>query len=266
MMDPRSLANIKLQSLPKPDLDELAAQLGRGGKGTVGNVVTRLLDPTQPLIDTGAVDAFIKRKYADKIRRRRERVISDDDLLAELRKVEEIDWGVEQGQLDGKIQREYVRKFARYDDLVQGVAGKLHGDITGYVVASWYNHWSTVLIEDHISEHPNVVPTIKNVAGVDLFFKDTPFDLKMTRLPKNWIPRAQEAVENPAELAKWLYENQGAATIRGEQPLLRRAHRPLRRGGELAVEARDGHRLPADRRLPRVGERGRLGCLAVLLR
>ena len=209
MMDPRSLANIKLQSLPKPDLDELAAQLGRGGKGTVGNVVTRLLDPTQPLIDTGAVDAFIKRKYADKIRRRRERVISDDDLLAELRKVEEIDWGVEQGQLDGKIQREYVRKFARYDDLVQGVAGKLHGDITGYVVASWYNHWSTVLIEDHISEHPNVVPTIKNVAGVDLFFKDTPFDLKMTRLPKNWIPRAQEAVENPAELAKWLYENQG---------------------------------------------------------
>ena len=202
-----SLTNQKLRSIPKPDLDELAKKLDRGGKGTAAAVIMRLLDPDLPGIDTAAVDEFIKAKYAEKVRRRRETVISDEDLLAELQKVQAVDWGVEQGQLDGKIQREYVRKFARYDDLVRGVADKLHDEITGYVVASWYNHWTTVLIEDHISLHPNVVPTIKNIAGTDMFFKDTPFDLKMTDLPKSWT--TEKAVAEPRSLGKWLYENQG---------------------------------------------------------
>ncbi len=204
-----SLTNQKLRSIPKPDLDELAKKLERGGKGTAADVIMRLLNPKLPGIDTAAVDKFIKAKYAEKVRRRRETVISDEDLLAELQKVKGVDWGVEQGQLDSKIQREYVRKFARYDDLVRGVAGKLHDEITGYVVASWYNHWTTELIEDHISQHSNVVPTIKDIAGVDLFFRDALFDLKVTGLPKTWMPRAEEAIANPTELARWLYENQG---------------------------------------------------------
>ena len=206
MVDP-SLTNDKLRSIPKRDLDELAQKLERGGKGTASALAVRLLDPGLPPIDTAFVDDFIKAKYAEQVRIRREVIISDEDLLAELRKVKAMDWGVVQGQLDGKIQREYVRKFARYDDLVRGVADKLHAEITNYVIASWYNHWSTVLIEDHISLHPNVVPTIKNIAGVDLFLMDTKFDLKMTDLPKSWT--TENAVADPRSLAKWLYENQG---------------------------------------------------------
>ena len=206
MVDP-SLTNDKLRSIPKRDLDELAQKLERGGKGTASALAVRLLDPGLPPIDTAFVDEFIKAKYAEQVRIRREVIISDEDLLAELQKVKAMDWGVVQGQLDGKIQREYVRKFARYDDLVRGVADKLHAEITNYVIASWYNHWSTVLIEDHISLHPNVVPTIKNIAGVDLFLMDTKFDLKMTDLPKSWT--TENAVADPRSLAKWLYENQG---------------------------------------------------------
>ena len=204
-MTARSLTNHKLKSVGKADLAELSAELGIpvNRSDNHGVIATRVVERNAPQ----AVDAFIKRKYAEGVQYRRENVISDEDMLAELRKVEAIDWGVVQGQLDGKIQREYVRKFARYDDLVQGVAGKLHGEVTGYVVSSWYNHWSTVLIEDHISMHPNVVPTLKNIAGVDLFFKDTPFDLKVTQLPKSWA--AEDAIAEPISLARWLYENQG---------------------------------------------------------
>ena len=119
-----------------------------------------------------------------------------------------------QGQLDGKIQREYVRKFTRYDDLVRGVRNNLHTEITNYAIASWYNHWSTVLIEDHISQHPNVVPTIKNVKGVDLFFRDYPFDLKITYLPRNYP--FEDAIIEPVKLARWLYENQGAQRFGAE--------------------------------------------------
>ena len=83
----------------------------------------------------------------------------------------------------------------------------MHAEITNYVIASWYNHWSTVLIEDHISLHPNVVPTLKKIAGTDLFFRDTPFDLKVTHLPRDW--KAEDAIAEPESLARWLYENQG---------------------------------------------------------
>jgi len=40
-----------------------------------------------------------------------------------------------------------------------------------------------VLIEEYISTHPKVIPTIKNIKGIDIFFNDQPFDLKITYLP-----------------------------------------------------------------------------------
>ena len=201
-MDALEAANLKLKAVPVKDLRELARERQLNGRGTHGAIAARLL--TQP---PAVIDEFIKRKYAANAHARRTNLISDDDLLAELRRVESIDWGSVQGQLDGKIQREYVRVFTRYDDLLRGVRNRLHDEITGYAIASWYNHWSTVLIEDHISAHPNVVPTIKNIRGVDLFLRDYPFDLKITYLPQGYdLP---DALARPTRLARWLYENQG---------------------------------------------------------
>lgn len=113
-----------------------------------------------------------------------------------------------QGQLDQKIQTEYVRRIVRYEDLLGSVKDKLHNDVTNYVICTWYNHWTTVLIEEHISTHPKVIPTIKNIKGIDIFFDGQPFDLKVTYLPRDYDPIY--AVENPKELAIWMYENQGA--------------------------------------------------------
>ena len=193
----------KLNTVPVPNLRELAGEFGIDRAGRQGNIVDRLVEQ-----DQSRVDAFIKRKYREKVTARRENLISDADLLVELGRVEAIDWGVVQGQLDGKIQREYVRVCTRYDELLGRVRETLHGEITNYAIASWYNHWSTVLLEDHISLHDNVVPTIKNVGGVDIFFRDCPFDLKITYLPRNYA--LADALNNPAGLARWLYENQGA--------------------------------------------------------
>ena len=193
----------KLNTVPVPDLRELAGSFNLDRSGRQGHIIDRLVEQ-----DPARIDAFIKRKYREKVAARRETLISDADLLAELSRVEGIDWGVVQGQLDGKIQRDYVRVCTRYDELLGRVREQLHGEITNYAIASWYNHWSTVLIEDHISLHDNVVPTIKNVGGVDVFFRDCPFDLKITYLPRNYD--LTDALNNPAGLARWLYENQGA--------------------------------------------------------
>jgi hypothetical protein len=55
--------------------------------------------------------------------------------------------------------------------------------------------------------HERVIPTIKNIKGIDIFFDGQPFDLKVTYLPRDYDHR--KAIEKPLDLAVWMYENQG---------------------------------------------------------
>ncbi|MEJ5285536.1 MAG: hypothetical protein ACP5Q5_02325 [Brevinematia bacterium] len=199
----KEVLNLKLSCIPLPQLRELASILNLPKKGSATEIIKEILDSQ---IANSKIDNFIKKKYEEKIKERKS-IISDEDLKNELNKVENFSWGVVQGQLDQKIQAEYVRRIVRYNDLIDSVKAKLHNDVTNYVVCSWFNHWTTVLIEEHISFHKKVIPTIKSVKGIDFFFDGQPFDLKITYLPKGVDPK--KVVENPKELVVWMYENQG---------------------------------------------------------
>lgn len=198
----KELNNLKLMAIKLEDLKELAGLFDIDSRGSSSNLIKKLIDVPQ-----NKIDEFIKIKYRNQIKER-QNLISDKDLKQELLKVKEFRWGVVQGQLDQKIQAEYVRRFVRYEDLISGVKSKLHDDITHYVIATWFNHWTTVLIEDHISQHSKVIPTLKNNFGVDIFFDNQPFDLKITYLPKDFT--LEQVLKNPKDLIVWLYENQGA--------------------------------------------------------
>lgn len=200
----KEVLNLKLSSIPSPRLKQLALSLGLDSRGTVTEIIKKILNIG---IDEGAVDELIKQQY-EKVIEERRKLISDKDLRAELMKVKTFSWGVVQGQLDQKIQTQYVRKIVRYNDLLSNVRDTLHQDVTNYVICTWFNHWTTVLIEEHISAHARVVPTLKNVKGTDVFFDGQPFDLKVTYLPRNYDPA--DAVKNPSGLAIWMYEHQGA--------------------------------------------------------
>ena len=202
LVSKKELANLKLKSIKSDDLKELAESLGVNSRGTVTDLVKKLID-----IPQNKIDEFIRIKYKEQVEER-QKLISDNDLKQELIKVKEFKWGVVQGQLDQKIQSEYVRRFVRYEDLINGVKSKLNNDITHYVIATWYNHWTTVLIEDYISQHQNIIPTLKNNFGVDIFFDNQPFDLKITYLPKDFT--LEKVLKNSKGLIVWLYENQGA--------------------------------------------------------
>ena len=202
LVSQKELTNLKLKSIKSEELKELADSLGIDSKGTAADLVKKLINTPQ-----GKIDNFIKKKYQEQVKER-QKLISDVDLKQELMKVQEFRWGVVQGQLDQKIQTEYVRRFVKYEDLISGVKNRLHDDVTHYVIATWYNHWTTVLIEDHISQHSKVIPTLKNNFGVDIFFNNQPFDLKITYLPKDFT--LEEILKNPKDLIIWLYENQGA--------------------------------------------------------
>ncbi len=204
LLSQKEVLNLKLSSIPVGQLRELALGMRISDIGLGADLIKRLLVHS---IDEKAVNKFIKQKFTDSIQERRI-VISDDDLKEELMRVKNFSWGVVQGQLDQKIQVEYVRRFVRYDDLLNTVRARLHGDVTNYVICTWFNHWTTVLIEEHISTHPRVVPTLKNIKGIDIFFDGQPFDLKVTYLPRHYD--VADAIQSPKDLAVWMYENQGA--------------------------------------------------------
>ena len=57
----------------------------------------------------------------------------------------------------------------------------------GYVQCSWYNHWTSIMIEDIFKDHPTVLPAVGLIKKVDFFVAETPFDLKVTYLPEGFI-------------------------------------------------------------------------------
>lgn len=204
LLSAKEVRNLKLSSIPLEQLKSFSETLRQGSAGSATDIIKRLIDI--PDIDF-KIDSFIKQQYTVRIKERKA-LISDDDLIKELCKVKDFSWGVVQGQLDQKIQAEYVRKIVRYDDLISNVKSRLHNEVISYMICTWYNHWTTVLIEEHISQHPKVIPTLKNIKGIDIFVDGQPFDLKITYLPRDYD--IQDVIKNPKNLAIWMYENQGA--------------------------------------------------------
>jgi hypothetical protein len=122
------------------------------------------------------------------------------------------------------IQHHFVRtaSIQSYEKLMEKVDSLLSPVIKGYVAISWYNQWSSAIIERMILSHPEVIPTARRIDKVDFFFREIPIDLKVTFLPNEYLRRLlregmvsqpSDAVkflaENRLHLAKWLYENQG---------------------------------------------------------
>lgn len=204
LLSKKEVLNLKLNGIKNPDLKKLSLNLGLPKNGVKAEIIKRILE-SQP--EERIIRNFIKQRYTEIIKGRRS-IITDEDLKRELLKVKTFSWGVVQGQLDQKVQNEYVRKIVSYEDLLNKVSKKLHEDVTNYVICTWFNHWTTVLIEEHISVHKKVIPTLKNIKGIDIFFGGQPFDLKVTYIPQKYS--LKDAIKNPLDLAIWMYVNQGA--------------------------------------------------------
>ncbi|MBN2020717.1 MAG: hypothetical protein JW749_10900 [Sedimentisphaerales bacterium] len=203
LLSNKEVLRLKLESVPADLLKELATikELPGRKKGEIVKSLAALP------FNQDELDKFIRERYAKKVQER-QKTIPDDILLNELHKVQSFQWGVVQGQLDNKIQVQYVRKYYKYDILLQRVKDELFDSVRDYVICTWYNHWTTVIIEDLISTHPKVVPTLNNLKGVDIFFDGQPFDLKITYLPSGYDGGCNTS-SDLKKLAVWLYENQG---------------------------------------------------------
>ena len=119
---------------------------------------------------------------------RKTRRNNEPHLISELYKVQSFEWGsLHQNSLEATIVNRYVKKIATYEALHDAIEGDLHNSLRSYVLASWYNNWTSIIIEDIFKEHANVVPAIGQIKKIDFFVHDKPFDLKVTYLPEGYI-------------------------------------------------------------------------------
>lgn len=149
-------------------------------------------------VDLAAIDSFIKKNYEEerKIRRNKE-----EELFNELYKLKVFDWGgLHQNSLEKTIVDNYIKKIYSYDLIEKKIETDLQSSLRGYVLCSWYNHWTSILIEDVFKDHKRVLPALGLIPKIDFFIDETPFDLKVTYLPEGYIAESRKSAGLKPEL------------------------------------------------------------------
>jgi len=188
---------LKLRSLSRKDqMEALAKKYGVNISGAKSRELLSILFDAK--ISDKDINSFIRAAYHQE---REERRLVEDGLLSELYKVNAFDWGgLHQNSLEKTIVDNYVKKIRSYDILESTIEGELHNSLRSYVLASWYNHWSSIIIEDVFKDHKNVLPAVGLIKKIDFFVKDRPFDLKVTYLPEGYIKDARKEDNKKPEL------------------------------------------------------------------
>ena len=134
------------------------------------------------------LDSYIKLKNIETLDE-----LDTESLVNELYKLKIFDWGGDyQNALDKYLVSKYVKANNSYDWLVSKLETEIAQAVKGYVLNSWYNHWTSILIEHLFKSHKAVLPTVGQIKSVDFFISDIPFDLKVTYLPVNFIEKQRK--------------------------------------------------------------------------
>jgi len=129
------------------------------------------------------IDGFIRRKSQMQLES-----FDEQMLVSELYKLKFYDWGGDyKNSLDKYLVDSFIKVYRSYDELSSRIEGEIARSVAGYVLNSWYNHWSSILIENIFKAHKSVLPTVGQIKKVDFFIGPIPFDLKVTYLPANFI-------------------------------------------------------------------------------
>lgn len=107
-----------------------------------------------------------------------------DKLEQDLCLIQHFKWGGDQNNsLDKYFVSHYVKAIISYQELKKKIAQEALPVVENYVLASWFNHWTSIVIEHFFKQHKKVLPTIGQVKSIDFIIEGIPFDLKVTYLP-----------------------------------------------------------------------------------
>lgn len=100
--------------------------------------------------------------FIQKINKTQASNIDTAQLVSELYKLKNFDWGGDyQNSLDKYLVSRYVKALQSYETLLSKFDTEISRAVPGYVLNSWYNHWSSILIEHIFKSHPAVLPAVR---------------------------------------------------------------------------------------------------------
>lgn len=138
-------------------------------------------------ISENGIVSFIKETYQSE---REIRKKDEPELIDQLQRLQSFDWGGSyQNGLEKNIVDNYVKKIKNYEELNQKIEMPILNAVRGYTLNSWYNHWTSIMIEDIFKDQQAVLPAIGLVTKIDFFISMIPFDLKVTYFPENLMKR-----------------------------------------------------------------------------
>ncbi|WP_392479263.1 hypothetical protein [Nostoc sp. C110] len=129
--------------------------------------------------------------------------LNKESLVSELYKLKTFEWGGDyQNSLDKYLVSYYVKTkdIISYEILMSKFETEINRVVQGYVLNSWYNHWSSILIEHIFKSHPSILPTVGQIKSVDFFIRNIPFDLKVTYFPSEYLKSKRKEKNLPVEL------------------------------------------------------------------
>ena len=148
--------------------------------------------------DPKLLDQFVEKKYQEG---RAERRKEEPKLISELYKLQVFDWGgLYQNNLERTIVNNYIKKIRNFSFLTKKIEGEIHESVRSYVLSSWFNHWTSILIEDIFKDHRRVTATVGLIKKIDFFIGCVPFDLKVTYFPDGFMQAKRKEMKLKTEL------------------------------------------------------------------
>jgi len=183
--DKKGVRFLKLRSISRKDtIVEIAMQNKLVIDDLTANKIFKLVFNSE-IITNELINTYILSKYKTE---RDERKAEEDILIDEMYKLEIFNWGGSNGNsLEKKIVNNYVKKIKSYQKINDEIEGTLLSSLRGYTLNSWYNHWTSILIEDIFKDHKKILPTVGLIKKIDFFIHDIPFDLKVTYFPEAFM-------------------------------------------------------------------------------
>ena len=109
--------------------------------------------------------------------------VDEDKLKSGLRQITNYEWGGDQeNSLDQYLVRRYIKVISDYDEL-KSKADAIAANAWKFVQTSWYNNWTSYLIESIFKKHARVLSAVGEIKSVDFFSDNKPVDLKVTYFP-----------------------------------------------------------------------------------
>lgn len=131
--------------------------------------------------------------------------VNEEKLKNDLYKVTNYAWGGDQNNsLDKHLVSRYVKVISSFDELVTK-QGEIADNAWNYVQTSWYNNWTSFLIESLFKRHPKVISAVGEIKSVDFFIDNMPIDLKVTYFPNQYMDYMLKRKLGKKELS-WLKE------------------------------------------------------------